>query len=147
MRVVLDTNLIVRAAGGRGGLGHQLFLLAISEPHRLLLSHSLYAEIRKVMHYPHLRALHGLDDLEIQSFLDHLVMHSEQVNVSSVTVGPLVGLDPTDDAILLAAVAGSADAIGTKNRHFFAPDVLQFAHLHGIRILDDAELIVELRSH
>jgi putative PIN family toxin of toxin-antitoxin system len=146
MRVVLDTNLIVRAAGGRAGLGRELMLLAVREPHRLLLSHSLYAEVRKVMHYQHLRVLHGLGDAEIQSFLDYLVAGAEQVNVVAAHVGPLVGLDPTDDTVLLAAVSGSADAIGTNNRHFFAPDVLHYAQCHGIRVLRDVDLIAELRQ-
>ncbi|HJT32353.1 MAG TPA: putative toxin-antitoxin system toxin component, PIN family [Pirellulales bacterium] len=145
MRVVLDTNLIVRAAGDRAGLGRELLLLAISEPHALLLSHSLYSEVRKVMHYPRLRALHGLDDAGIQSFLDHLIAGSEQVQVTAAPVGPIVGFDPADDAVLLTGVAGSANAIGTNNRHFFAPDVLQFAQKYGIRILHDIDLIAELR--
>ncbi|HEX5445936.1 MAG TPA: putative toxin-antitoxin system toxin component, PIN family [Pirellulales bacterium] len=147
MRVVLDTNLIVRAAGERAGLGLDLILLAITEPHVLLISHSLYAEIRRVMHYPRLRALHRLDEAGIQSFLDDLLVVTEQIALAGHPhAGPLVGLDPTDDPILLTAVAGRADAIGTNNRHFFAADVVGFAQSHGIRILRDAELIVELRK-
>lgn len=145
MRVVLDTNLIVRAAGERVGLARELLLLAMSEPHSLLLSHSLYAEVRKVMHYPRLRALHRLDDGEIQLYLDYLMAGAEQIQLAAAPVGPIVGLDPTDDTVLLTAVAGAANAIGTNNRHLFAPDVLQFALDHGIRILRDIELIAELR--
>jgi hypothetical protein len=77
MRVVLDTNLIVRAAGDRADLGLDLVRLAAGKPHALLLSHSLYAEVRRVMHYPRLRALHGLDDAGIQAFLDDLVAAGE----------------------------------------------------------------------
>lgn len=147
MRVVLDTNLTVRAAAERGGLGRDLLLMATREPHRLLLTHSLYAELRKVMHYPRVRALHGFDDSEIQSFLDELADAADQIDVAGQRhVGPLVGLDPTDDKVLLAAVAGRADAIGTNNRHLFIPDVLVLARTHGIRILRDVELIAELRK-
>jgi putative PIN family toxin of toxin-antitoxin system len=147
MRVVLDTNLIVRAAGERASFGLDLVLLAISKPHALLLSHPLYAEVRKVMHYPRLRVFHGLDDAGIQSFLDDLVAVTEQVNVAMHRgTSPLVGSDPTDDSVLLTAVAGRAGAIGTNNRHSFAPEVLQFAASHSMRILRDTELIAELRA-
>lgn len=145
MRVVLDTNLIVRAAGDRAGLARELLLLALNERHTLVLSHSLYAEVEKVLHYPRIRALHGWNDEEIRRFLDFLVVGSEQVTVLGYHIGPLVGLDPTDDMVLLTATAGQADVLGTNNRHFFAPDVVQFAAGHGVRILRDAELIAELR--
>lgn len=146
MRVVLDTNLVVRAASKRGGVARDLLLLAMNEPHTMLLSHSLYSEIRKVMHYPRLRAMHELGDADIQLFLDYLVVGCEQVHVAFTPTAPIVQDDPTDDIVLLAAVAGSADAVGTNNRHFFAPEVRQFAQSYGIRILRDAELIAELRS-
>ncbi|HET6883520.1 MAG TPA: putative toxin-antitoxin system toxin component, PIN family [Pirellulales bacterium] len=146
MRVVLDTNLVVRAASKRGGLARELLLLAMNEPQTMLLSHSLYAETRKVMHYPRLRAVHELSDADIQLFLDHLVVGVEQVEVASAPITPIVGFDPTDDIVLLAAVAGHADAIGTNNRHFFTQDVQQFAQAHGVRIFRDTELIAELRG-
>ena len=65
MRVVLDTSLIVRAAGDQTGLARELLLLALDERHTLVLSHSLYAEVEKVLHYPRIRALHGWNAEEI----------------------------------------------------------------------------------
>jgi putative PIN family toxin of toxin-antitoxin system len=145
MRVVLDTNLIVRAAG-QTGLACDLLSLALDERHTLVMSHSLYAEVEKVLHYPRIRALHGWDDAEIRSFLALLVAGSEQVTVLGYRIGPLVGLDPTDDMVLLTATAGQADFLGTNNRHLFAPDVVRFAAGHGVRILRDVDLIAELRD-
>jgi hypothetical protein len=98
-----------------------------------------------VLHYLRLRALHGWGDAEIRRFLDLLVAGSERVNVFSYHIGPLVGLDPKDDMVLLAATAGGADLLGTNNRHLFAPDVLRFAASHGVRICRDADLMAELR--
>jgi predicted nucleic acid-binding protein len=126
-------------------LARELLLTAMSDANTLVLSHSLYAEIEKVLHYPRLRALHGLDDAEIQRFLALLAAGSEQIAVLGYHVGPLVGLDPTDDMVLLTATAGRADVLGTNNRHFFAPDALQFAARHGVRILRDTDLINDLR--
>ncbi|HEV7224476.1 MAG TPA: putative toxin-antitoxin system toxin component, PIN family [Pirellulales bacterium] len=144
MRVVLDTNLIVRAAG-QTGLGREILMQALSDRHTLVLSHSLFAEIRRVLHHSNLRALHGLDDSEIQRFLDELALGSEHVGVLSYHIGPLVGLDPSDDMVLLTATAGQADVLGTNNKHFYEADVQQFAKNHGLRILRDVELITELR--
>jgi putative PIN family toxin of toxin-antitoxin system len=146
MRVVLDTSLIVRAAGDQAGLARELLLLAFDERHTLVLSHSLYAEVEKVIHYPRIRALHGWNAEEIQRFLDFLVLGSEHVTVLGYHIGPLVGLDPTDDMVLLTATAGQADVLGTNNRHLFAPDVAAFASGHGVRILRDIDLIAELRK-
>jgi putative PIN family toxin of toxin-antitoxin system len=123
MRIVLDTNLVVRAAGQRGGLARDLLMLALSAPNTLVLSHSLYAEVRKVLHYPRIRAMHGLNDEDIQRFLDFLVLGSEPISLGSYHFGPLVGLDPTDDMVLLTATAGQADVLATNNKHFFAPEV------------------------
>src|SRR5438445_2567136 len=96
MRVVLDTNLVVRAAGDKAGLGREILMHALSDAHTLVLSNSLFAEIRKVLHYPRLRKMHGLDDKEIQDFLNYLVVGSEPISVLSYHIGPLVGLEPTD---------------------------------------------------
>jgi putative PIN family toxin of toxin-antitoxin system len=146
MRVVLDTNLVVRAARIGTGPARALLLLAMSPGHTLVLSHPLYAEIEKVLHYPRIRSLHGLDDADIRKFLSFLITGSELITVLSYHVGPIVGLDPTDDMVLLTATAGNADAIGTNNGHFFASDVQQFAHTHGVRILRDIDLLNEMRS-
>ena len=141
MRVVLDMNLIVRAAGNQRGLARELLSLALGESHTLVLSHSLYAEVEKVVHYPRLQALHGWNNAEIRQFLDLLVLGSEQVAVVGYPIGPPVGLDPADDSVLLTATAGQAEVLGTNNRHFFAPDVEQFTASHGVRILRDVDLI------
>jgi len=146
MRVVLDTNMVVRAVGDNAGLGREILILALSDAHTLVLSNSLFAEIRKVLHYPRVRKMHGLDDNEIQDFLDYLVAGSEAISVLSYHIGPLVGLDPSDDMVLLAATAGHADVLGTNNNHFFVADVQRFATTHGVRILRDVDLIHELRA-
>ena len=145
MRVVLDTNLIVRATSNHPGLARELLSLALDQRHTLVLSHSLYAEIEKVLHYPRVRALNGWEDADVRHFLDLLVVGSEQVTVLGYQIGPLVGLDPKDDMVLLTATAGQADARGTNNRHLFMPDVVRFAAGHGVRILRDVDLIAELR--
>jgi predicted nucleic acid-binding protein len=62
MRVVLDTNLVVRAARRRASLARSILLETLSERHSLILSNSLYFEIFKVMYYDDVRRRHGLND-------------------------------------------------------------------------------------
>ena len=146
MQVVLDTNLIVRAARPRASLARSILLAAISEPHRLLLSSSLFFEMYRVMHYDYVRLLHELTNREIDEFLDSLYQACIPVYPKPISVGPLVGADPTDDHVLLAAISGHADVLGTNNRHFFDPSVIAIAGQHNIQVLRDVELIRALRG-
>jgi putative PIN family toxin of toxin-antitoxin system len=145
MRVVLDTNLVVRAARPGASLAHSILLETLSDRHTLLLSNSLYFEIYKVLYYERVRRQHGLDDEGIREFMEALVEGSTAVVTQSITVGPLVADDPKDDHVLLTAIAGRADVLGTNNRHFFSADVERTATEHGIRVVRDVDLISLLR--
>ncbi len=146
MRVVLDTNLIVRAVRPGNHLGRALLLACIAPPHQLILSSPLFFELYRVLRYEHVRALHRLSDAEIDEFLDALYLASVIAIVQPITVGPLIEADPRDDHVLLTAIAGKADILGSNNRHFFAPAVRDVAEQHGIRILRDTELLPLLRQ-
>jgi putative PIN family toxin of toxin-antitoxin system len=146
MRVVLDTNLVVRAARRRASLARSILLETLSEPHSLILSNSLYFEIFKVMYYDEVRRRHGLNDARIAEFMDALVEGSMLVVTRPLGTGPLVGADPEDDHVLLTAIAGKAEVLGTNNRHFFSPDVEQFALAHGIHIARDVDLLAIMRQ-
>ena len=78
--------------------------------------------------------------------MEFLIAGSELITVLSYQFGPIVGLDPNDDMVLLTATAGNADAIGTNNKHFFTREVEQFATKHGVRICRDIDLLAEMRS-
>ena len=71
--------------------------------------------------------------------------HAAQVPLppSATTIVPH---DPKDDAVVLTAIAGHADAICTLDVHLREPDVQAFCLRHGIRVLTDIELLAELRT-
>ncbi len=117
MRVVLDTNLVVRAARPGHNLGRAILSEALSDRHTLILSNALYFEIYKVLFYDNVRRMHGLDDAKILEFLDALAEGCLTVSTNPLGPGPLVAADPRDDHVLLTAIAGNADALGTNNRH------------------------------
>ena len=54
--------------------------------------------------------------------------------------------DPDDDPVIYTALAGAADVICTVDRHFYEPGVLGFCSRYGIRIMDDVELLHDLRA-
>jgi len=56
MRIVLDTNILVRAAGDEQGLAGRLLRETISGPHVLVSSPYILSEIARVLSYPR---LHG----------------------------------------------------------------------------------------
>lgn len=113
MRVVLDTNLIVRAARPHAGLAPSILLEALSDRHVLLLSNGLFSEIYKVLNYERVRQVHGLNDTGVHEFFDAIAQGAEIVVMQPLGPGPLVPADPTDDTVLLTAIHGRADALGT----------------------------------
>ena len=120
MRIVLDTNLVVRAARPGHNLGRAILAEALSNRHTLILSNALYFETYKVLFYTNVRRMHGLDDARIVEFLDALAEGCLTVSTNPLGPGPLIAADPYDDHVLLAAIAGNADVLGTNNRHFFS---------------------------
>jgi predicted nucleic acid-binding protein len=93
-----------------------------------------------------MRAVHGLNDSEIDGYI-------QQIQVGAAVVSPLVGQtstvvphDPDDDPIVAAAIAGKVDVLCTRDRHLRRPDVESYCAKHGIRILTDVELLGELRK-
>ncbi len=146
MRIVLDTNLVVRAARPHPSIARSILLEALSDQHSFILSNALYLEIYKVMYYDRVRAQHGLDDAAILEFLEALAEGCSPVALPASGPGPLIAADPRDDHVLLTAIAGRADILGTNNRHFSAPEVERIAASHAIRILRDVDLIAALRS-
>ena len=58
--MLLDTNVVVRATGNATGPARELFLRLLGPPHQLIGSAFLFDELRRVLNYPRVQALHGL---------------------------------------------------------------------------------------
>lgn len=56
MRIVLDTNILVRAAADEQGLAGRLLEEIVSGPHILVISPYILSEIARVLSYPRLQA-------------------------------------------------------------------------------------------
>ena len=126
MRIVLDTNILVRAHANARDPARELLLLVVAAPeHALLLSPFVLQELERVFGYDRVRKATRLTEQEIIEYLRYL--RSQDVS-EMVFPGPaprIVPAEEEDDPIVHTAVMGAADALCTLNRHFFAPTVVE----------------------
>ena len=147
MRIVLDTNILVRANGKAKGPARELLQLIVDSPeHTLLLSPFLLLELERVFSYDRVRASTKLTDEEVVEYFSYL--RATEVS-RTVFPGPAPGIvlsDPDDDPVVHTAVAGKADALCTLNRHFYNSAVLDYCRARGILIATDVDLLRLLHS-
>ncbi len=86
------------------------------------------------------RAVHGLDDKQIERFLAALASAIEPVTVHIAWRPQL--RDPSDEMVLEAAVNGRANAIATFNTKDFTSAAARF----GVSVLRPAQLLERIRS-
>lgn len=144
MRIVCDTNVLVRAAINPNGLASEL-LRRIRQDHALVASYPLLAETLNVLRRPRIRSLHGGDEHDIRRFISSLYKAAAIVQVPQF-LPRVIPRNPKDDAVLMTALGGQADVLATRDQHFFDPGVLAFANSRGLRVLRDDQLLNELRA-
>lgn len=147
MRIVLDTNILVRAhAKARGPARAALQLIAESPEHTVLLSPFLLQELERVLDYERLRSVTRLTDEEVAEYLRYLRAKQIAEMVFPGPAPPVVTADPEDDPVVHTAVAGEADVLCTLNRHFYHPAVIEYCRQRGVLIASDVELLSLLRG-
>jgi len=147
MRIVLDTNILIRAnAKARGPARELLQIIVASADHTLLLSPFLLEELERVFEYERVRVASKLTDQEVAQYLSFLRAR----NISEVVFpGPaprVVPSDPDDDPVVHTAVIGRADALCTLNRDFYDPSVRDYCRERGVLVLNDVDLLHLLRA-
>jgi putative PIN family toxin of toxin-antitoxin system len=145
VRIVLDTNILVRAnpKASPQGLARDLLMTIVLGPHVLVLSSAILAEVERVLAYPHVQARWPLTREAIEQYLVFLEAAGVVVELPEDT--PAVVSDPDDDPILQTAIVGRADILCTLDEAFLHDAVGQVCIAHGIRILNDIVLLQELR--
>lgn len=83
MRVVLDTNTLVRAHGRRSTQARRLFDEPLQSGHHLVTSNEILAEVTKVLRYPRLQALYSLTDSDLLEYTQFLQSVSHLVVLDS----------------------------------------------------------------
>src|SRR5437762_13920386 len=98
MRIVCDTNVLVRAAINPNRLAGEL-LRQIRASHVLLSSLPLLAELLTVLRRPAMQKLHGFDERGMRRFIRSLYKAATIVVVPQ-PIPRIVPDDPNDDAVL-----------------------------------------------
>ena len=144
MRITLDTTILVRTNAKATGPAKELLDAIQACGSVLVLSPFLLDEVQRVLRYPRIQAVYALSDAEIRQHIGHLKSFAEIVTPAE---GPPVVLkDTNDDPVIYTAIAGAADVICTVDRHFYEPNVLEFCYRQGIQILNDLDLLQDLRQ-
>ncbi len=138
MRIVLDTNILVRSAAKPDGLALRLLHTISTGPHRLIISPFILDEVARVLAYRRIRARWGLTDEDIQEHVNLLAAAAEIVE--PLTIERVVLADPDDDAVVYTAFSGRADVLCTRDVHLSHPGVLQLCARHGIQVMDEIDL-------
>jgi len=146
MRIVLDTNVLARAASGPPGPAAELLLRCVSVPNLLCLSPYLLSELSRVLRYPRVRKIHGMPDEEIDGFVRDVQMASLVVTLAAENAEPVVAADPGDDPIVATAVAAKSQVLCTRDHHLRGEPVVRYCAARGIEVLTDLELLERLRQ-
>ncbi len=145
MRVVLDTNVLIRAANGIGSPAREIVDLCATSPNSLLVSDLLLSELVRVMRYPRVRNIHRLSDVEIEDYVEEIRGIGELVEVPLMKVVTL-SEDRDDDFVIHLACAGDADHLCTLDRHLRTKPVVDYCRASGIQVVTDIELLAALRK-
>lgn len=144
MRIVLDSNILVRSFVSSRGLAHDLLLAILSGDHTLILSNEILAEAARVLRYPRLMAVHGENEEAIYNFTSWLREAAEIVPLNALARAPI--RDRNDIFVLQTALGGEADVFCTGDQDFFAPPASIFLASCGIEVLTDAQLMRRLKG-
>ena len=142
MRIVLDTNILVRANVKAQGPAREALLKILCGNHILITSPFLLREVERALAYPRLQKLWRLSLQDIQEHVQFLVKVSEVVH--PIIEARVVLEDSNDDAVIYTAVSGKADVLCTLDSDFFEPGVVAFCRNRGISILTDVMLLLRL---
>jgi putative PIN family toxin of toxin-antitoxin system len=139
MRIVLDTNVLVRANIKVQGPARDLLLKIAYGDHVLITSPFLLREVERTLAYPRLQKLWRLTLQDIQEHVQFLVKISEVVHPR---IGaPVVLKDRDDDPVVYAVIAGKADVLCTLDRDFYDSEVVAFCRKRGVSVMNDVELL------
>ena len=144
MRVMCDTNVLVRAVLTPQGAAAEL-LERLAQGHLLVTSAYQLTELLDVLRRPRIRALHRRDERGIRRAIGRIYKLSAVVLLPA-DLPPVVPDDPKDDPIVMTAVTGQAEVLCTRDKHLHHTDVVSFCAGHGLRVLNDMDLLAELRA-
>lgn len=145
MRVVLDSNILARAAHNPAGPAGELLSRLQAAEHVLIVSPFILDELDRVLRYPRLRAVHGLSDADIIEFVESIAA-AALVVATPPNPPAIVTVDPDDDFVLATAFAGQADVLCTLDRHIRGAAITAYCRSSNLDVVSDVELLTRLNS-
>jgi putative PIN family toxin of toxin-antitoxin system len=139
-RVIIDSNVIVTALRSSAGASGELLRLAYLGKFKVLATPALFLEYEEVLKRAEQMLAHGLNEKQVDRFLQALAGMIEPVEVSYQWRPQLS--DAADEMVLEAAVNGRASVIATFNERHFLP----VAPMFGIKTMRPADLVRTLRK-
>ena len=147
MRIVLDTNILVRANAKSKGPARELLLLIVNSPeHVLLLSPFLLKELERVFEYGRVRAATKLTDEEVAEYLGYIRARAVSEIIFPGPAPRIVPSDADDDPVVHTAVVGRAEILCTLNRDFYHASVLEYCKARGVLVGSDVAILEILRG-
>jgi predicted nucleic acid-binding protein len=144
--VTLDTGILVRATSRSHGPARRLLeAIAGDVAHTLALSPFIVGEVGKALCYPRMTALLRVTQEEIDAHLRYL--RGVCLLVEPPRGIPVVLTDPDDDPVVYTAIGAGADVLCTRDRDFYAPNVIAFCRRYAIEIMDDLQLLSNLGAY
>ena len=135
MRIVLDTNQLVRALMRPPELA--TFLMAWeARRFSVICSPALLDEYERVLAHPDVAKL--IFPELLRTFRSHLLYDIEIVNVPDLAP---IARDPDDDKLIAAAIFGLADFLVTEDQDLQAPAVVETLRSAGVGVIATTDLI------
>jgi putative PIN family toxin of toxin-antitoxin system len=139
LRILLDTNILIRAAISTGVPARRILNHIIANPeHTLIVSSYLLGEVAEVLTRTRISARYQLSREAIDHYSDLLANFGGATYESSLQSAIC---DPKDQSIIEAAVHGRADIICTTDKHFYTSPAKEFLNVRGVVVLRDEQLI------
>jgi len=138
MRLLLDTNTIISGLFW-DGTPEELYQIAVSEPHTLVTSNVLLAELEGVLGRAKVAPALQMTG---QSVAEIVMRHGELVEIAEpVEIAPNVVRDPKDRAVLACVIGGEVDMIVSGDK-----DLLVLNNFQHIPIVTAQQGLLRLRE-
>lgn len=146
MRIVLDTNILIRANAKAKGPARELLLWIVNSPeHVLLLSPFILKELERVFAYDRVRTATKLTGEEASEYLSYIAAREVSEMVFPGPAPRVVPSDVDDDPVVHTAVVGRAEILCTLNRDFYHASVLEYCKARGVLVGSDVVILDFLR--
>ena len=144
MKIVFDTNILVRAFMSPRGSANQALNATFANRHTLVLSNDILREVTDVLRRPRVVSRHAKSEEHVHDFGNWLKQVALIVAPDLIAFAPI--RDANDTSVMRTAIAGTADIICTLDRDFFESPAAEFLKDVGITVLTDVQLLHRLRQ-